>query len=58
MSTHSTSPPAELHDMSRQELTARIAWARSASPAQIVERQKRERRQHAERLAARFVSVF
>lgn len=41
--------------MTPDEVAERIQWARAATPEQIVERQKRERRDRAEQAAARFV---
>lgn len=48
---------AEIHEMSREELTAAFEEARTSSPAEIVEQQKRERRERAERAAARLAAT-
>jgi hypothetical protein len=47
---------AEIHEMSREDLAAAFEEARTSSPAEIVERQKRDRREWAERTAARWKS--
>jgi len=47
---------AEVHEMSREELVAAFEEARTSTPAEIVERQKRDRRERAERAAARLAA--